>query len=122
MDATAGQLNSTNAQDAFAPGALVVVSLGSPREKFFGVLRALTAAGVTVSGMDVNSLDDSAHMVRQNEAGAAAVVFFPMHRVERIELDSASGEIPSLQQRFERVAGQPLLRYVGAAGVGGERE
>ena len=33
-------------------------------------------------------------------------VFFPMHRVERIELDARNGEIPSLQSRFALKTGR----------------
>jgi hypothetical protein len=109
----------------FDPGALVVVSLGSPREKFFGALLELTAAGVSVVGVDLNSLDDFALAVKHGEGSSANTVFFPMHRVERIEADAPAGEIPSLRQRFEQMAGEPIelhispqqaTRYTGGIG------
>ena len=37
---------------------------------------------------------------------APAAVFFPMHRVERMELDLRSGDIPSLGERFEGKVGR----------------
>jgi hypothetical protein len=33
------------------------------------------------------------------------VVFFPMHRVERVEMDLPDGNIPSLTQRFTAKTG-----------------
>ena len=42
------------------------------------------------------------------EAAIAATVFFPMHRVERMELDEAAGELPSLAQSFAANAGRSL--------------
>jgi hypothetical protein len=33
------------------------------------------------------------------------MVFFPMHRVERMELDMPSGAIPSLSDRFTALTG-----------------
>ena len=34
--------------EGFEPDALVIVNLVNPKEKFFGVLRTLSAAGVTM--------------------------------------------------------------------------
>ncbi len=39
-------------------------------------------------------------MVRDGEPFTPAVVFFPMHRIERVELDLPDGSLPSLSQRF----------------------
>ncbi|MDP9193051.1 MAG: hypothetical protein M3P06_15235 [Acidobacteriota bacterium] len=39
--------------EGFAPNALVIVNLISPKEKFFGVLRALSPAGVTMQAMNL---------------------------------------------------------------------
>jgi hypothetical protein len=39
-------------------------------------------------------------MVRDGEPFTPAVVFFPMHRIERVELDLPDGTLPSLSQRF----------------------
>jgi hypothetical protein len=38
--------------------------------------------------------------VRDGEPFTPAVVFFPMHRIERVELDLPDGNLPSLSQRF----------------------
>jgi len=84
----------------FTRGSVVLVTLNSPREKFWGGLLDLTTAGISVRGIDLNSLEDFARQVRSGEAVTPGAVFFPMHRVERIELDLRNGDIPSLGERF----------------------
>lgn len=93
-------------KDPFDPGAVVIVTLNMPREKFWGALLALTPAGASLRGIDLNSLDDFARQVRDGDEVNANIVFFPMHRIERIESDTRNGEIPSLQERFENKAGR----------------
>ena len=53
-----------------------------------------------MSGIDLASFEDFVLMVKDGEPFSPAVVFFPMHRIERIELDLADGTLPSLSQRF----------------------
>jgi hypothetical protein len=86
--------------DPFLPGSLVIVTLGSPREKFWGMILTLAPAGLSLSGVELASLEDLAVMVKEGEPFTPAVVFFPMHRVERVELDSPNGSLPSLSERF----------------------
>lgn len=97
---------TTASQPALSPGEFVLLSLASPREKFWGVLLELAPAGVTVRGIDLNSFDDFAALVRRGEPASAAIVFFPMHRVERMEIDAPNGDLPSLAQRFEAASGK----------------
>lgn len=105
-----------SALSPFRPCALVLVTLSSPREKFWGALLSLTAAGVSLRGVNLESFDDFAAQLRDGEPADAASVFFPMHRVERIEVDARSGEAPSLAERFEtrtgRVASEVLALEV----------
>ena len=99
-------------RDPFATGAMVIVTLAAPREKFWGAIRAITAAGVIASGIDLNSFDDFLRTLRDNQKPTATTVFFPMHRVERIELDLPESNILSLSQRFAQQTSQdpaPLL-------------
>jgi hypothetical protein len=84
----------------FLPGALVIVTLYNPREKFWGMILALAPEGLSVSGAELASFEDLTVMVKEGEPFTPAVVFFPMHRIERIELDSPDGSLPSLSQRF----------------------
>jgi len=108
----------------FVSGTAVLVTLKDPREKFWGLLVELTANGAIVCGIDLNSFDDFTAMLRSGEGGGFATVFFPLLRVERIELDSANGEIPSLSQRFRSVTGREVHEVFGtkvAAGSKGAR-
>jgi hypothetical protein len=84
----------------FVPGALVIATLSNPREKFWGMILALAPEGLSLSGAELASFEDLTVMVRDGEPFTPAVVFFPMHRIERVELDLADGNLPSLSQRF----------------------
>ena len=89
-----------NSHDPFLPGAVVVVTLSNPREKFWGMILGLGREGLSVSGAELASFEDLAVMVKNGEPFTPAVVFFPMHRIERAELDLPDGSLPSLSQRF----------------------
>jgi hypothetical protein len=91
---------TAGAQDPFLPGALVIVTLSNPREKFWGMILALASEGLSLSGAELASFEDLAVMVKEGEPFTPAVVFFPMHRIERVELDLPDGSLPSLSQRF----------------------
>jgi hypothetical protein len=84
----------------FAPGALVIATLCNPREKFWGMILALAPEGLSLSGAELASFEDLAVMVRDGEPFTPAVIFFPMHRIERVELDLPDGTLPSFSQRF----------------------
>ena len=90
----------TAARSPFSPGSMVVVTLGNPRDKFWGMILALAAEGLSMSGIELACFEDLAAMVKEGEPFSSAVVFFPMHRIERVELDLPDGSLPSLSQRF----------------------
>lgn len=89
----------------FKPGTMVVVTLSNPREKFWGAILALSAEGLSLRGIELASFEDLVALVKDGEAFSPGVVFFPMHRVERMELDLPDGSIPSLSQRFTAKTG-----------------
>ena len=101
---TTNRAIGTNA--SFTTGAMVLVTLNGPREKFWGAILDLNVAGLTIRGIDLNSFEDFAGLVRDGEPVSAGGVFFPMHRVERIELDTTNGAIPSLSDRFRAKSGR----------------
>ena len=105
-----------NTTPIFHPGATVLVTLNNPREKFWGVVLALDHAGVSLRGIDLHSLDDFAQLIKSGEAASASVVFFPMHRIERIELDERNGDIPSLAEQFASKSGRSISRLFQEAG------
>jgi len=98
----------------FAHGALVLITLNSPREKFWGAVLDINPAGISVRGVDLNSFDEVTGMLRAEEHVMPATVFFPLTRLERMELDVSNGPIPSLADRFQSKSGQaaPLFLRV----------
>ncbi len=94
---------------------MVIATLGNPREKVWGSLLALRPEGLSLCGIELASFEDLVSMVKDGEPFSPGVVFFPMHRVERIELDLPDGGIPSLSQRFSSITGlnapELLQRY-----------
>ena len=89
----------------FQPGTMVVATLANPREKFWGAILALSSEGLSVRGIELPSFEDLVALVKDGEPFSLGVVFFPMHRVERMELDLPDGSIPSLSQRFAAQTG-----------------
>jgi hypothetical protein len=64
------------------------------------MILALAPEGLSLSGAELASFEDLTVMVKDGEPFTPAVVFFPMHRIERAELDLPDGSLPSLSQRF----------------------
>jgi hypothetical protein len=95
-----GRAAQVNTNEPFLPGAIVIATLSNPREKFWGMILSLAPAGLSLSGAELASFEDLAVMVRDGEPFTPAIVFFPMHRIERVELDLPDGNLPSLSQRF----------------------
>jgi len=95
--------------------SIVIVSLASPKEKIWGQLISLDASGVTLRGMDLGSFDDFLRQIVAQEESTVglALVFYPMHRVERIARDEPSGAIPSLADRFREKVGVTIQEYLG---------
>ena len=101
--------------EGFAPSALIILNLVNPKEKFFGVLTALSPAGVTMRGINLDSFEDWIHQIARNEEPDLDLItmFVPLFRVERIFLDEPSGAIKSYSQRFEEVVGIPIATFLG---------
>lgn len=100
--------------EGFEPNALVIVNLVNPKEKFFGVLRALSAAGVTMRAVNLDSFEDWIHQIVRGEESEIEMItmFAPLFRVERIFLDEPAGTIQSYGQRFEQVVGRTVQDYL----------
>jgi hypothetical protein len=94
--------------------SIVILSLNSPKEKVWGQLVGLEAAGVTVRGIELDSFDDFLRQVARQEDAIVGMttVFYPMHRVERIAVDEPSGTIPSLADRFRQRIGLSIQEYL----------
>ncbi len=98
--------------------SIVVVSLHSPKERIWGQLLALNAAGVTVQGLDVNRFSDWINQIGSEEHCGLATVFYPLYRVERIALDEAVGNVPSLAATFSERTGMSLADYLSSERAG----
>ena len=96
---------------------MVVLTLGNPRDKFWGMILALAPEGLSMTGIELASFEDFVVMVKDGEPFSPAVVFFPMHRIERIELDLPDGNLPSLSQRFSAKTGRNPTAILGSPGT-----
>jgi hypothetical protein len=108
----------TSVHGPFSPGCMVVLTLGNPRDKYWGMILSLAPEGVGLGGIELASFEDLVVMVKEGEAYTPAVVFFPMHRIERIELDLPDGNLPSLSQRFFSKTGQQPAAIFGFPRLG----
>jgi hypothetical protein len=106
----------------FHPGAIVIVTLNSPREKFWGAILDLSSEGLSIRGVDLISFDDLVSTIKAGDAFTSGVVFFPMHRIERMELDLPESSILSLSQRFAQQTGLDPAALLTAEFLVGERE
>lgn len=105
--------------EPFTRGAIVLLTLNSPREKFWGAILDISPAGVSVRGVDLNSFEEITGMLRANEPVMPATVFFPLNRVERIELELTNGPIPSLSDRFISRSGRRAEEFLDVLDDGG---
>ena len=96
---------TSHAGDPFQPGATALLTLGNPREKIWGAVLALGVQGISLSGIELGSFEDFVSMIKAGDPPSFGVVFFPMHRIERLELDLSDSNIPSLSQRFTAKTG-----------------
>jgi hypothetical protein len=99
------------------PGTPVVLYLHTPKEKFWGFLVSIMAAGVVVRGMDLIAFED---WLRQEARGddpliGPSTLFYPMTRLERMERDESVGPIPSYAERFRAAVGRSVEETMGLA-------
>ena len=101
-------------QTRIGPGSPVIVNLHSPREKLWGLLYELNAAGIFLRGIDLNAFDDWTQMIVRGERNIGlSHVFLPMWRVERLTLDETIDDLPSMADRFFQRVGITVSEYLG---------
>jgi hypothetical protein len=96
-------------------GEAVILYLQSPKEKVWGLLLQLHAAGVVLRCIELRAFED---WMRQEARGdepylGLTTVFYPMNRVERMERDEALGPTASYSARFEREVGRTVRAVLG---------
>ena len=90
-------------------GDPVLLTLQNPREKCWGILDEINAAGVFLRGLDLKAFDDwLGAMLHKEPFIGFGSLFFPMWRVERIAKDEPAGGLPSLLQQAEQRTGRTL--------------
>ena len=90
----------------------MLMTLSSPREKFWGSIIAISPAGVSIRGIGLESFEDFVRQIRDGDSVTASAVFFPMHRIERMELDERNGEVPSMFERFKVKCGRDASDFL----------
>jgi hypothetical protein len=99
--------------NGFPGGTPVIVILHTPREKSWGMLDEVTAAGVFLRGLDLNAFDDWVHSIVHNEPFVGVCdLFFPMWRIERISKDESSGGVPAMHQLLEQRTGRSMRQVL----------
>ncbi len=105
--------NSEGGKRGIGPGASVLVVLHSPREKCWGVLHEINAAGISLRGIDLNAFDDWTQAVAHNEPFVGLTdLFFPMWRVERLTRDESTQGVPSLAEQFQHRTGRSVGEFL----------
>ncbi|HEY2962852.1 MAG TPA: hypothetical protein VGJ37_10580 [Pyrinomonadaceae bacterium] len=97
------------------PGTPVLIVLHSPREKCWGILDEINAAGVFLRGLDLNAFDEWIRCVNHHELFIGlGSMFFPMWRVERVVKDESAGGVKSLREQAEQRTGLSLAELMNA--------
>ena len=109
------EIEDSSSNAGIVTGSPVIVNLHSPREKIWGVLSDLNAAGIFLRGIDLNTFDDWLRMVVRGERNLGLThVFLPMWRVERVALDESVDDIPALAAQFHARVGITLNEYLNS--------
>jgi methylmalonyl-CoA/ethylmalonyl-CoA epimerase len=105
-------------REELGPGSAVLLYLRDPQEKLWGVLRRLDGTGVVLEGIDLGSFDDWVAQIERGEESVIgpSVLFVPMARLEKMLLDRASGDLPSLADRFQRRVGRTVREVLDGEG------
>ena len=96
-------------------GSPVILYLQNPKEKVWGLLLSLGTAGIVVRGLDLAVFE---HWMRQEARRDESLImpttlFYPMHRVERLERDETCGPLPGYVDRFALEVGRSVRQVLG---------
>jgi hypothetical protein len=94
------------------PGDGVMLVLHTPREKLFGILDEINAAGVSVRGVDLGYFDDWCRSIANGEQYLPMSDYFiPLWRLERLIRDESTPDTPSLAEQFEQRTGKIISEF-----------
>lgn len=102
--------------EGFPQGAIVIVNLVNPKEKFWGILKSLSPVGLTIRGISLDSFEDWIRQIARGEAEDQtldlATMFVPLFRLERLFLDEPVGAVKSYSEVFNDVIGKTPQQYL----------
>jgi len=88
------------------PGEFVNLYLIDPIEKIWGRLVSIDSSGVVVRGVDVKMIETFRYQFQKEERETfPQTSFWPMRRVQRIDLDEAMDDLPSIIQSLVESTG-----------------
>jgi len=95
---------------AFQDGSPAVLYLNDPKEKIWGLVVSVSAAGVVIRGLRLDSFEDWMRQEARQEEELLGLVtsFYPLPRIERLEEDRSVGSVVSYSQRFADAVGRTV--------------
>ena len=95
---------------AFQEGSTAVLYLNDPKEKIWGLVVSVSAAGVVLQGLRLDSFEDWMRQEARNEEELLGLVtaFYPLPRIERLEEDRSVGSVVSYSDRFLEAVGRTV--------------
>jgi hypothetical protein len=107
----------------FNEGAVAVLYLNDPKEKIWGLVVSVSAAGVVMRGLRLDSFEDWMRQEarREDELLGLVTAFYPLPRIERLEEDRSVGSVVSYSQRFSEAVGRTVHEAIAARAMERER-
>lgn len=101
---------------AFQDGSAAVLYLNEPKEKIWGLVVSVSAAGVVIRGLRLDSFEDWMRQEARQEEELLGLVttFYPLPRIERLEEDRSVGSVVSYSQRFAEAVGRTVQDAVAS--------
>lgn len=101
---------------AFQDGSPAVLYLNEPKEKIWGLVVSVSAAGVVIRGLRLDSFEDWMRQEARQEEELLGLVttFYPLPRIERLEEDRSVGSVVSYSQRFAEAVGRTVQDAVAS--------
>jgi hypothetical protein len=100
----------------FQDGSPAVLYLNDPKEKIWGLVVSVSAAGVVMRGLRLDSFEDWMRQEarREEELLGLVTAFYPLPRIERLEEDRSVGSVISYSQRFEEAVGRSVQDVIAS--------
>ena len=90
-------------------GDAAILILHTPREKIFGTLQEINAAGVFIRGLELDYFEEWTNALKSGEPYLPMQdYFFPMWRIERMSRDESAPGLPSMTEQFRQRTGWNL--------------